>query len=111
MMIMSAQFQHKQIHKGTWISPDQSTVSQTGHVLINSNKKKIIEDVRSMRASNIYSDHFLLKVIIKQKLHSKKKKKKWNKANLQSLDNTEHLYITSWNNFKRWMMMKKNGKD
>jgi hypothetical protein len=45
MTIMSMQFQHKLIHKGTWISRDGRTVNQIDHVMINSNKKELIEDV------------------------------------------------------------------
>ena len=40
MIVMSTQFQHKQIHKGTQTFPDQNTVNQTDHILININKKK-----------------------------------------------------------------------
>jgi uncharacterized membrane protein YfhO len=86
---MSTNFQHKRIHKITWLSPDQSTASQIGHIIINANKKGVIEDVKTMRGPNIDSDHFLVKAIIKQKLcviHKKKSKPalKWNKINLQN---------------------------
>jgi hypothetical protein len=53
MTIMSTQFQHKLIHKGTWISPDENTVNQIHHVMINSSKKELIEDVRAVRQPNI----------------------------------------------------------
>jgi hypothetical protein len=68
MTIMSTQFQHKSIHKGTWISPDENSVNQIDHVKINSNKKELIEDVRTMRGPNIDSNHFLVKTIVNQKL-------------------------------------------
>jgi len=48
MIVMSTQFQHKQIHKGTWRSPDQNTINQIKHILINQNKKEITEDIRSL---------------------------------------------------------------
>ena len=89
MIVMSTQFQHKQIHKGTWRSPDLNAINQIDHVLINQNKKEVIEDVRSLRGPNIDSDHFLLKTTLKQKLPKLYKKKptpsiKCNKTNMQN---------------------------
>jgi len=88
MIVMSTQFQHKQIHKGTWRSPDYNTINQIDHVLVNQNKKEAIEDVRSLRGPNIDSDHCLLKSTLKQRLPNIYKKKpiqltKWNKTNIQ----------------------------
>jgi len=65
---MSTNFQHKRIHKIAWLSPDQNTASQTDHIIINANKKGVVEDVRSMRGPKIDSDHFLVKAVVKQKL-------------------------------------------
>ena len=45
LTVMSIQFQHKLIHKGTWILPDSNTVNQIDHILINTNKKKTVQDV------------------------------------------------------------------
>jgi len=89
MVVMSTNFQHKRIHKITWLSPDQNTASLIDHIIINANKKGVIEDVKTMRGPNIDSDHFLVKAVIKQKLSVMHKKKlkpalKWNKVNLQN---------------------------
>ena len=84
VVVMSTNFQHKRKHKITRLSPDQNTASQIDHIIINANKKGVIEDVKSMKGPNIDSDHFLVKTIIKQKLsviHKKKQKTvlKWKK--------------------------------
>jgi len=34
---MSTQFQHKQMHKATWIPPSQNTINQIDHVFVNTN--------------------------------------------------------------------------
>ena len=68
LTVISNQFQHKKIHKGTWLAPYQMTLNQIDHVMINSKKKELIEDVRTMRGPNIDSDHYLLKIMVNQKL-------------------------------------------
>ena len=75
MIVMSTQFQHKQIHKGTWRLPDHNIINQIDHVLVNQNMKETIEDVRSLRGPSIDSDHFLLKTTLKQKLPNTYKRK------------------------------------
>jgi exonuclease III len=69
MVVMSTQFQHEQIHKGTWRYPDQNTINQIDHVLINQNRKEVTEDVRSLRGPNIDSNYFLLKATLKVTKH------------------------------------------
>jgi len=64
MVVMSTNFQHKRIHKITWLSPDQKTASQIDHIIINAHKKGVREDVKSMRGPNIDSDQFLVIIII-----------------------------------------------
>ena len=92
LKIMSTQFEHKRIHKGTWMAPDKITLNQIDHMLISKNKSELIEDVRTKRGPNIDSDHFLLNIIFRQSLPRIYKRKrtqeidlvKWNKSNLQN---------------------------
>jgi endonuclease/exonuclease/phosphatase family metal-dependent hydrolase len=86
---MSTQFQHTTIHKGTWTSPDFTTVNQIDHILINTTKKRTVQDVRTLRGLNCDSDHFLIKTIIIQWLITRRrgnidKRKKWNLDNIQN---------------------------
>jgi len=86
---MSTQFQHKTIQKGTWISPELTTVNQIDHILTNTNKKKTVQDVRTLRGLNCDSDHFLVKTIIKQRLitmprRNIENRKKWNLDNIRN---------------------------
>jgi len=90
LKVMSTQFQHKKIHKGTWLAPDQRTLNQIDHVMISSEKKELVEDVRTMRGLHIHSDHYLLNIILNQKLPKIYIKKNrhwtgmWNKSNLKN---------------------------
>jgi hypothetical protein len=88
MEIISTYYQHKRIHKGTWTSPDGNTLNQIDHVIIDANKKGVVEDVRTMRGLNCDSDHFLVKTVMKQKLiriqNKAVKQKKWNQSSLRN---------------------------
>jgi len=44
-------FQHKNIHKLTWRSPDGTTESQVEHIIINSRWRRSLNDVRVRRAA------------------------------------------------------------
>jgi hypothetical protein len=88
MKIINTYYQHKRIHKGTWVSPDGNTLNQIDRVIIDANKKGVVEDVRTMRGLNCDSDHFLVKTTIKQTLiiiqNNAVKQMKWNQSNLQN---------------------------
>jgi predicted choloylglycine hydrolase len=88
MKIISTHYQHKIIHRGTWISPDGNTLNQRDHVIVDANKKGVVEDVRTVRGLNCDSDHFLVKTVTKQKLirtqNNAVKQKKWNQSNFQN---------------------------
>lgn len=61
-------FNHKDIHKQTWYSPDGITRNQIDHISINRKWRQSLLDVRVYRGAEIYSDHKLLVGIIKIKL-------------------------------------------
>jgi hypothetical protein len=65
VVVMGTNFQHKRMHKITWLSPDQNTASQMDHIITNTNKQGVI-DVRSVRGRDIDSDHFLVKAVTKK---------------------------------------------
>ena len=52
-------FQHKTIHKLTWISPDGRTESQIDHILVNGKWRRSLQDVKTRRLADVGSDHNL----------------------------------------------------
>ncbi len=60
LVIGGTLFPHRDIHKSTWISPDQQTANQIDHVIISKRWRGSLLDVRSKRGADIGSDHHLV---------------------------------------------------
>jgi endonuclease/exonuclease/phosphatase family metal-dependent hydrolase len=68
LVIGGSIFQHKRIHKATWISPDHKTENQIDHICINKKFRTSLQDVKVCRGADVASDHHLLLSNIKMKL-------------------------------------------
>ena len=80
LTIGGTMFQHRDIHKGTWLSPDGRTVTQIDHICISTKWARSLLDVKSCRGADVGSDHYLvrgkLRVKFKavEKIHTERKK-------------------------------------
>ncbi|XP_029344207.1 uncharacterized protein LOC115033855 [Acyrthosiphon pisum] len=68
LRVKSTMFPHKNIHKGTWRSPDGRHVNQIDHVLVNERFNNSIMDVKTVRGADSDSDHFLVAGRLRVKL-------------------------------------------
>ena len=68
MVVSSTRFQHADIHKATWLSPDQRTRNQIDHVVIDGRHASSVMDVRAIRGANIDSDHYLVAAKVRTRL-------------------------------------------
>jgi len=50
-------FQHKDIHKKTWWSPDAATTNQIDHFCISKRWASSLQDVRAYRGADVELDH------------------------------------------------------
>ena len=73
MVVASTLFNHKDIHKMTWRSPDGQTFNQIDHLLIDARHVSNIRDVRTFRGANIDSDHYLLISKIRSRISNARK--------------------------------------
>jgi len=71
LVIGGSLFPHKDIHKATWVAPNQRTFNQIDHVAI-SKKWRSLLDVRSYRGADVASDHHLVVAQLRLKLAANK---------------------------------------
>ena len=69
-------FEHKDIHKTTWRSPNGHTVTQIDHICISTKWSHSLLDVRSMRGADINTTHYLVRGYVSIKLKCPQKRKK-----------------------------------
>ncbi|XP_059162117.1 uncharacterized protein LOC131945132 [Physella acuta] len=68
LVIGGSLFQHKEIHKSTWISPDKRTSNQIDHIAINKKWRRSMRDVKAIRGADVGSDHNLVLCKLQLKL-------------------------------------------
>ena len=67
-------FNHRDIHKLTWTSPNDRDHNQIDHIMINGTWRSSLLDVRVRRGADVSSDHYLVVATLRLKLRSAGKK-------------------------------------
>ena len=104
LTIGGTMFQHKNIHKATWISPDKNTTNQIDHLAINNKWRSSLNDVRTQRGADINSDHFLVTAKIRLKLKkanhtTSEKPRKFDVSKLKRPETKEEFKLELRNRF------------
>jgi hypothetical protein len=68
LVVKSAMFWHRNIHKYTWTSPDGKTHNQIDHILIDRRWHSRRLDVRSFRGADCDTDHYLVVAQVREGL-------------------------------------------
>ena len=97
-------FQHRDIHKASWRSPNGQTVTQIDHICISTKWSHSLLDVRTYRGADIGSDHYLVKSPVRIKLMAVKKMQASHKRlpaieNLRDQSKVEEYCIALHNRF------------
>jgi len=99
----------KQVHKTTWISPDQRTENQIDHICINRKFRSALQDVKVHRGADVATDHHLLiaKLRLKLKRHSMKRSQrtKYNVNHLKDQERKNNFSITLTNKYSALQLL------
>jgi hypothetical protein len=68
LIFKSTMFPHRNIHKFTWTSPDGKAHGQIDQILIDRRRHSNILDVRSFRAADCDTDHYLVVAQVRAQL-------------------------------------------
>jgi hypothetical protein len=92
LRVKSTMFPHRHIHKYTWTSPDGKTHNRIDHILVERRRHSNVVDVRSFRAADCDSDHYLVVGNVRERLAMKKQSSQrfhMERSNLKKINDVE----------------------
>ena len=96
---------HNDIHKLTWKSPDDRTVNQIDHVVINNKWGRSLKDVHTCRGADAGSDHYLvvsrLKLCLRKALIKHDRQRRYNIARLKHEDRQKAFVLEVKDQFQK----------
>ena len=98
LVIGGSIFQHKRVHKATWISPNHVTENQIDHIYISRKFRRSWRDVRVMRGADVSSDHHRLmttvRLCLKNFTNANSTRTKYNVELLRNKDTQTHKQLS-----------------
>ena len=104
LVIGGSIFQHKDIHKATWMSPDHHTHNQIDHICIKKKFRRSLQNVRVFRSADVASDHHLLvgqiRLRLKRQRDCPRRRTQYNVTFLKETNVNNEFRIELRNRFK-----------
>jgi hypothetical protein len=105
LRVKSTMFPHRNIHKYNWTSSDGKAHIQIDHILVDRRRHSNVLDVRSFRAEDCDSDHYLVVAKVRERLAVNKQKlqrfdiKIFNLKKLKVVEGKEQFHVEVSNRF------------
>jgi hypothetical protein len=105
LRVKSTMFPNRNFHKCTWTSPDGETHNQIDHILVDRRRHSNVLDVRSFRAADCDSDHYLVVAKVRERLAVNKQRshkfdvERFNLKKLNDVESKEQFRVEVSNRF------------
>jgi hypothetical protein len=99
LRVKSMMFSHRNIHNYTWTSPDGKTDNQIDQILVDRRRHSNVLDVRSFRAADCDTDHYLVVARVRERLAVNKQRsqridmERFNLKKLNKVEGTEQYRV------------------
>jgi hypothetical protein len=99
LRVKSTMFSHRNIHKYTWTCPDEKTHNQIDHILVDRRWHLNILNVRSYRAADCDTDHYLVVAKVRELLAYRFHMERFNLKKLNEVEGKEQYCVEDSNRF------------
>jgi hypothetical protein len=99
LRVRGTMFPHRNIHKYIWTSPHWKTHNQIDHILVDRRRHSNVPGVRSFRAADCDTDHYLVVAKVRERLAVDKRRsyifhiKGFNLKKLNRIENKDRYHV------------------
>jgi hypothetical protein len=117
LRVKSTMFPHCNIQKYTWTSPDRKTHNRIDHILVDRRRHSNVLHVRSFRAADCDSDHYLVvvakvreRLAVNKQISQKFNMERFNLKKLNDVEGKENFVLRSQISLQLWKIWTQRWK-